>query len=260
MRQHAPGQGAPRAPSPEGAPQTPWPEGARAPRAPAPAPGVPAAEPSAPAAGPGPARAAPEAPAAGAAASAGPGAPAARDEGAAEAGSATGRGPVPVLERAVREVMRTSLVTVAAGETVLTAWELLERSGARHLPVVLPDGRCAGLLDRAEVAVACAAPAVSLSRRYAWDLVRCRRCVVVHHGDPVGRAVAVMDANGCDALPVVGDAGTLAGLFTAADVVAALAGRRAEVLPGVGARPPYPYPVMPGLPPRQDDGRISPVP
>lgn len=166
---------------------------------------------------------------------------------------------VPVLERAVRDVMRTSLVTVAAGETVLAAWELLERSGARHLPVVLPDGRCAGLLDRAEVAVVCAAPAVSLSRRYARDLVRCRRCAVVHHGDAVGRAVAVMDANGCDALPVVGDDGTLAGLLTAADVVTALAGRGPGVLPGAGAQPPYPYPVVPGLPPRRDD-RVPPVP
>ncbi|URM92577.1 CBS domain-containing protein [Streptomyces sp. MRC013] len=164
-----------------------------------------------------------------------------------------------MLERAVRDVMRTSLVTVAAGETVLAAWELLERSNARHLPVVLPDGRCGGLLDRAEVAVACAAPAVSLSRCYARDLVRCHRCVVVHEGDAVGRAVAVMDANGCDAVPVVGDDGTLAGLLAAGDVVAALAGRGPGALPGAGARPPYPYPVVPGLPPRRDE-RVSPVP
>ncbi|MCP9956827.1 CBS domain-containing protein [Streptomyces sudanensis] len=155
--------------------------------------------------------------------------------------------------------MRTSLVTVAAGETVLAAWELLERSGAGYLPVVLPDGRCAGLLDRAEVAVACAAPAVSLSRRYARELARSHRCVVVNEEDTVGRALAVMDANGCDALPAVGGDGTLAGLLTAADVVSALVGRRPEALAGAGARPPYPYPVMPGLPPRRD-GRVSPVP
>ncbi len=83
--------------------------------------------------------------------------------------------------------MRTSVVTVAAGETVLVAWELLERTRARHLPVVRSDGRCAGVLDRAEVAVACAAPAVALSRRYAGDLLRSRRCAVVHQDDPVGR-------------------------------------------------------------------------
>ncbi|OEJ93910.1 CBS domain-containing protein [Streptomyces thermolilacinus] len=240
MTQHALGQGAPQGrPGAEEvrAPQGPAPGEVRPPERPAPeSAAAPVAEPPA-------------------AESASAEPPSAQQPPA----SAAVPGRVPVLDRAVREVMRTSLVTVAAGETVLTAWELLERSGARHLPVVLPDGRCAGLLDRAEVAVVCAAPAVSLSRRYARDLLQ-RRCAVVHHGDPVGRAVAVMDANGCDALPVVGDSGTLAGLLTAADVVSALAGRGAEVLPGVGARPPYPYPVMPGLPPRQDDDRISPVP
>ncbi|MEU3448125.1 CBS domain-containing protein [Streptomyces thermolilacinus] len=235
----------------QGAPQGPGAEEVRAARAPAPG-DVRPPEPPAPASAAAPVAGPPEA-----------GPPVARppapESASAEPPRAQQAPPAPVLERAVREVMRTSLVTVAAEETVLAAWELLERSGARHLPVVLPDGRCAGLLDRAEVAVVCAAPAVSLSRRCARDLLR-RRCAVVHHGDPVGRAVAVMDANGCDALPVVGDAGTLAGLLTAADVVSALAGRGAEVLPGVGARPPYPYPVMPGLPPRRDDDRISPVP
>ncbi|OSY52811.1 CBS domain-containing protein [Streptomyces fradiae ATCC 10745 = DSM 40063] len=208
-------------------------------------------------------------------ASRGSGVPDAPDAGALDAGGpdagapdpvAGGRagGPraVPVLERPVREVMRTLLVTVAAGETLLVAWELLERSGARHLPVVLPDGRCSGLLERAEVAVACAAPAVTLSRRHARDLVRYRRCAVVHREDSVGRAVDVMDANRCDALPVVGDAGVLAGLFTAADVVSALAGHGLEVPPGGGGQRsyPFPYPVMPGLPPRPDEDRVSPVP
>lgn len=167
---------------------------------------------------------------------------------------------VPVLERIVGDVMRTSVVTVAAGETVLVAWELLERSAARHLPVVHADGRCVGLLDRAEVAVACAAPAVSLSRRYAGDMVRCRRCAIVHRDDLVRRAVSVMDANRCDALPVTGDGERLAGLVTAADIVYALAGHPVEVLPGVGTRPPCPYPVMPGLPPRRENGRVTPVP
>ncbi|WP_149183728.1 HPP family protein [Streptomyces sp. TRM49041] len=166
---------------------------------------------------------------------------------------------VPVLEQAVGDVMRTSVVAVAAGETVLVAWELLERSRARHLPVVLPDGRCAGVLDRAEVAVVCAAPAVSLSRRHAGDLLR-RRCAVVHLRDSVRRAVDVMDANSCDALPVVEDGGRLVGLLTAADVVSVLAGRPVEVLAGAGPRPPWPFPAMPGLPPRGEDGRVTPVP
>ncbi|MFG3497304.1 HPP family protein [Streptomyces sp. NPDC047928] len=155
--------------------------------------------------------------------------------------------------------MRTAVVSVPTGETVLMAWELLERAAARYLPVVHPDGRCAGLLERADVAVACAAPAVRLSKRYVGDLLRGRRCVIVHHDDPVRRAVAVMDANGCEALPVLGDRGRLAGLLAAADIVAALAGR-----PLGAGRPdetplPVPYPLVPGLPPLRDD-RVTPVP
>ncbi|OII66783.1 HPP family protein [Streptomyces sp. CC77] len=165
-------------------------------------------------------------------------------------------GRVAVLDRPVGTVMRTPVVAVAAGETVLVAWELLERTRARHLPVVRPDGRCAGVLERAEVAVACAAPAVALSRRYAGDLLRSRRCAVVHQDDPVRRAVDVMYANDCDVLPVVADAGRLVGLVGAADLVSALAGRPA----GAGPAVPCPYPVMPGLPPRRDDERVSPVP
>ncbi|WP_236242230.1 HPP family protein [Streptomyces sp. CC228A] len=141
----------------------------------------------------------------------------------ADSGNTGSGGRAAVLDRPVGAVMRTSVVTVAAGETVLVAWELLERTRARHLPVVRSDGRCAGVLDRAEVAVACAAPAVALSRRYAGDLLRSRRCAVVHQDDPVGRAVDVMDANGCEVLPVVADAGRLVGLLGAADVVSALA-------------------------------------
>ncbi|WP_228973375.1 HPP family protein [Streptomyces sp. DH12] len=172
----------------------------------------------------------------------------------------TGAGSIPLLDRRVGDVMRTRLVAVAAEETLLVCWELFERTGERHLPVVLPDGRCAGVLDRAEVAAVCAAPAVSLSRRYAGDLARCRRCVVLRERDPVRRAVDVLDANDCDALPVVTDGGTLAGLLTAADVVAALAGRRAAPPPGTAPAPPAPYPVLPGLAPRRDTERVSPVP
>ncbi|MFF8386026.1 HPP family protein [Streptomyces kanasensis] len=171
-----------------------------------------------------------------------------------------GAGTVPLLDRRVGDVMRAPLVAVAAGETLLVCWELLERTGERHLPVVQPDGRCAGVLDRAEVAAVCAAPAVALSRRYAGDLVRGRRCVVLHERDPVRRAVDVMDDNDCDALPVVADGGTLAGLLTPADVVRALAGRRTAAPPGRAPAPPAPYPVLPGLAPRRDTGRVSPVP
>ncbi|MFB9393141.1 CBS domain-containing protein [Streptomyces coeruleoprunus] len=169
-------------------------------------------------------------------------------------------GEVPVLTRRTGEVMRSSVVTVASAETVLIAWELLERARARYLPVVLADGRCAGVLERSEVAVACAGPAVALSRRAVVDLLRGRRCVVVHRDDPVRRAVNVMNANGCEALPVVGEGGRFAGLLTASDIVSALAGHPAGEGPGGDEDVPYPYPVTPGLAPRRAGVRVTPVP
>jgi CBS domain-containing protein len=65
------------------------------------------------------------------------------------------RGAVPSGERSVAEVMSTVLYAVAEDEGVLVAWEHLERSGCRHLPVLRADGRCVGLLDRADQALSC---------------------------------------------------------------------------------------------------------
>ncbi|MDT0469703.1 CBS domain-containing protein [Streptomyces gibsoniae] len=80
-------------------------------------------------------------------------------------------GDQEVLARMVAVVMRTAAVKIDVDEAVLVAWELLERSGSRHLPVVRQDGRCAGMLDRVDVAVACAAPATTLSGMRVGDLL-----------------------------------------------------------------------------------------
>lgn len=155
-----------------------------------------------------------------------------------------------VLARTVADVMRTAVVTVAADETVLVAWELQERSGSRHLPVVHPDGRCAGLLDRADVAVACAAPATSLSGLRVDELLPARRPALVHAEQTVGHAADLMSCTEADALPVLEEDGRLAGVLTAADIVAALAGRPVQKEPA-DTRPQAPSTVLPGLPPRR---------
>ncbi|WP_324790354.1 HPP family protein [Streptomyces sp. H51] len=155
-----------------------------------------------------------------------------------------------VLARTVADVMRPAAVTVAVDETVLVAWELLERSGTRHLPVLRPDGRCTGLLDRADVAVACAAPAASLSGRRVDELLPRHRPALVHAGQTVRHAADVMSCADADALPVLAEDGRLAGVLTAADVVAALAGRAARDEPA-GPRPQAPPTTLPGLPPRR---------
>lgn len=155
-----------------------------------------------------------------------------------------------VLARTVAVVMRTAVVTVAVDETVLVAWELLERSGSRHLPVVHPDGRCAGLLDRADVAVACAAPAASLSGLRVGDLLTGHRPALIHVGQSVCHAADLMSYTEADALPVLREDGRLAGVLTASDIVAALVGRPVQKEPA-DTRPQAPPTVLPGLPPRR---------
>ncbi|WP_327315794.1 CBS domain-containing protein [Streptomyces sp. NBC_01235] len=156
-----------------------------------------------------------------------------------------------VLARTVAVVMRTAVVTVTVDETVLVAWELLERSGSRHLPVVRPDGRCAGLLNRADVAVACAAPAASLSGLRVGDLLRGHRPpALVHVEQTVRHAADLMSCTEVDALPVLEEDGRLAGVLTAFDVVAALSGRPVRKEPAE-TRPQAPPTVLPGLPPRR---------
>jgi hypothetical protein len=83
----------------------------------------------------------------------------------------------------VGAMMNGALYSVGEDETPLMAWEVVERSGQDHLPVVRADGSCAGVLDRAELAAVCAAPAVTLSRRSVRDLVRGRRTITVHSED-----------------------------------------------------------------------------
>ncbi|MEU8617660.1 CBS domain-containing protein [Streptomyces sp. NPDC048623] len=154
-----------------------------------------------------------------------------------------------VLARTVGAVMRPAAVTVDVGETVLVAWELLERSGARHLPVVRSDGRCAGLLERADVAIACGAPAVSLSALRVDELLRGHGPVLVHVAQTVRHAVDLMTYTETDALPVLAEDGRLAGVLTAVDIVAALAGHPVREEPA--DRRPQATTVLPGLPARR---------
>ncbi|WP_367325800.1 HPP family protein [Streptomyces sp. HUAS ZL42] len=155
-----------------------------------------------------------------------------------------------VLGRTVAVVMRTAVVTIAVDETVLVAWELLERSGSRHLPVVHPDGRCAGLLDRADVAVACAAPATTLTGLRVDELLPGHRPALVQAEQTVRHAADLMSYTDTDALPVLAEDGRLAGVLTATDIVAALAGRPVQKEPA-DTRPQAPPTVLPGLPPRR---------
>ncbi|OLZ65300.1 hypothetical protein AV521_31900 [Streptomyces sp. IMTB 2501] len=158
----------------------------------------------------------------------------------------------------VRSLMDAAPYAISEDESVVMAWEVMERSEQRQLPVVRGDGCCSGLLDRAELAVVCAAAATALSRRKVRDLVHARRTVTVHPEDSALRAAAVMTQEDLDAVPVTDPHGRLVGVLTARDYVASAAG-----LPS-GAKPVAQGPAratLPGLPPRRaarDRGIVIP--
>ncbi|MET8630531.1 CBS domain-containing protein [Kitasatospora sp. NPDC004669] len=166
----------------------------------------------------------------------------------------------PSGARTVAELMCTALYAVTEDESVLIAWELLERSGYRHLPVVRSDGRCTGLLDRADLAVACAAPTTTLSRTTVRELIQGHRPAQVHPGDTLHRAAVVLSLTGVDALVVADEHGRLAGLVTACDLVAAFAGRQPVRWTGPVERPAPsggPHLLLPGLPPHRQERRTG---
>ncbi|MEU1405739.1 CBS domain-containing protein [Streptomyces sp. NPDC005728] len=144
----------------------------------------------------------------------------------------------------VRTLMDTGPYSVSEDETLLMAWEVLERSGQRALPVVRGDGCCAGVLNRAELAVACTGAALSGGR--VRDLVHSRRTARIHPEESLSHAAAVMTEEDTDALPVTDSHGRLVGLLTARDYVAAAAGLQHRA--GAVAEGPARV-TLPGLPP-----------
>ncbi|MDT0468629.1 CBS domain-containing protein [Streptomyces gibsoniae] len=112
------------------------------------------------------------------------------------------------------DAREAQLVAEAAVDRI----RLLKRCGSRHLPIVRQDGRCAGLLDRVDVAVACAAPATSLSGLRVGDLLAEHKPVLIHVEETIRHAANLMSCTAADALPVLQEDGRLAGVLTAADI------------------------------------------
>lgn len=154
----------------------------------------------------------------------------------------------PVNELPVTDVMSRALLTVGPNETVLMAWELVNRAAFHHLPVVAPNGRCLGILGATELAVACASSA--LARRQVATLLRGRRARSVSVNDTAGDAAKVMTAERTDAIPVLDSDGVLVGLVTARDLVAAMAGRRTPD-PRPANHGPMLFRLEPAIPPRR---------
>ena len=120
-----------------------------------------------------------------------------------------------------RDVMSSPALTVPPSATLWEAWRLMMGTGLRHL-VVCEEDVVVGVIDDRAVFAQWPMGPLALRRNHVGDVMRPRtRCV---DGDVDLRYVAaVMIEDDVDAVPVIDELGTVAGIVTASDITRAAA-------------------------------------
>ena len=130
------------------------------------------------------------------------------------------RPPVDISGWTAEGLMSRVPVAVQPHESVASAWELIERGGFRHLPVVGSDGRCLSLIDDRIVVRALVVAGLG-TPRVADVMPRRVHCVLP--STPVRGVARVMATEHATAVPVVDAGGRLVGIVTDSDIVALVA-------------------------------------
>ncbi|WP_067808136.1 CBS domain-containing protein [Actinomadura formosensis] len=155
----------------------------------------------------------------------------------------------PLEQRTVDELMTRDLLTIAAEESVLMAWELMCRAGVHHLPVTDDEGAFLGVVDAQTLTAEWHAATPCDARRPVTTLLPSRPPVTVRPTATVAEAARAMLEADRDHAPVTDERGVLLGLITARDLIAALAGVRREIPERAGGMPSL-YRIEPVLPAR----------
>jgi CBS domain-containing protein len=127
------------------------------------------------------------------------------------------------MGRAVADVMSTHIDHFSPSTSCLVAWGFMYRTGAEHVAVLNDAGHVVGVVSRQDIAMSWADHDVIPSRRTLGALLFGRARPKVGPQTPVERAAQVMLDSQADALPVVNQDGTLAGVVSAHDVLAMVA-------------------------------------
>jgi CBS domain-containing protein len=150
-------------------------------------------------------------------------------------------------ESLVGDVMSTEVLTVAAEETTLMAWELMRQGGYHHVPVLSADGHCIGVLDAETMAAVWDGGGPDRMRMPVSTVVDCRAVPHVTVSHSVAATARAMLAAEQDFVAVIDGQQRLVGLVTAHDLVAAVAGRRHQATAAQVKRPAL-YRIEPVLP------------
>jgi acetoin utilization protein AcuB len=129
----------------------------------------------------------------------------------------------------VKDCMTQNPVTVRPESDPMAANMVLKYRGFRHLPVLDPEGKLVGIVDRTDLEqfLAKAGPPSVLKRQHRVEQVMTREVVIVTPDCPLEEAASEMVKHKIGSLPVVED-GILVGIITETDIfkqfVAALGG------------------------------------
>ncbi|MEU8120393.1 CBS domain-containing protein [Spirillospora sp. NPDC049024] len=166
----------------------------------------------------------------------------------------------PLEQRTAAELMSRDLLTIAADESVIMAWELMCRAEIHHLPVTDVEGGFLGVLDAQTLTSTWSATAPRDARRPVTDLLPSLPAATVRPSATVADAALAMLESDKDYVAVTDEHGALAGLITARDLISALAGVHREIPARSGGMPSL-YRIEPVLPreaPARHPGR-SPI-
>ncbi|TQM69611.1 CBS domain protein [Actinomadura hallensis] len=153
----------------------------------------------------------------------------------------------PLEQRRAAELMTRDLLTIAASESVLMAWELMCKAGVHHLPVTDDEGGFVGVVDAQTITATWSAAAPQEARRPVTSLLPSRPPPAVGPSSTVREAARAMLESGGDHVAVTDEHGVLVGLITARDLIGALAGAERDKAPRSGGMPSL-YRIEPVLP------------
>ncbi|WP_141576807.1 HPP family protein [Actinomadura sp. WMMA1423] len=165
----------------------------------------------------------------------------------------------PLEQRTVAELMSRDLLTIAADESVIMAWELMCRAEIHHLPVTDVEGGFLGVLDAQTLTSAWSATAPRDARRPVTGLLPATPAPTVRPSASVADAALAMLESDRDYAAVTDEHGALAGLITARDLIGALAGVHRDIPARSGGMPSL-YRIEPVLPretPSRHPGRSA---
>ena len=116
----------------------------------------------------------------------------------------------------VKEVMTSSVVSIAPEESAALAARLLARHGLGALPVCSTEGMLRGMVTDRDIVLRCVAPEID-PKSVSVKEIMSRRLAAVEPGDDVRQAARLMARRQIRRLPVV-EAGKVVGMVSLGDL------------------------------------------